>query len=333
VAPTVLFIGGTGIISWSCVREAIARGWKVSVLNRGRSALRPVPEQAELIRCDVRDHVAAQAALAGRRFDVVADFLSFTPDQLAATTGLVKGRTGHYIAISTAAAYKRGAPLPITESTPLVNPWWQYSRDKIACEEYLTCLIRTEGFPGTIVRPAHTYDAGLLPCLGGWTDIARMRAGIPVVVQGDGTSLWVLTHASDFAACFVALFGDGRAIGDTFHITGDEVLTWNGIYSELARAAGVDAPQLVHVTSEAIAEELPELGPGLIGDRTHSVIFDSSKVRSIATGFAQKVRFSVGARQIMEFHDAHPELQVVNPGWDEAFDRLAGRAVVSWGPR
>ena len=160
-----------------------------------------------------------------------------------------------------------------------------------------------------------------------------MRAGIPVVVQGDGTSLLVLTHASDFAACFVALFGDGRAIGDTFHITGDYVLTWNGIYSELARAAGVDAPQLVHVTSEAIAEELPELGPGLIGDRTHSVIFDSSKVRSIATGFAQKVRFSVGARQIMEFHDAHPELQVVNPGWDEAFDRLAGRAVVSWGPR
>ncbi len=330
MTQSVLFIGGTGIISWSCVREAIARGWDVTVLNRGRSATRPVPDEAELIRCDVRDQAAARAALAGRTFDVVADFLSFTADQLASTIELVKGRVGQYVVISSAAAYKRGAPLPITESTPLVNPWWQYSRDKIACEEYITGLIRGENFPGTVVRPAHTYDAGLLPSLGGWTDIARMRAGLPVVVQGDGTSLWVLTHASDFATCFVALFGDSRAIGDTFHITGDEVLTWNSIYAELARAAGVDRPRLVHVTSEAITAEIPEMGPGLVGDRTHSVIFDSSKVRTIATEFRQKVPFSVGARQIIEFYDAHPELQVVNPTWNEAFDRLAAQAVVNW---
>jgi nucleoside-diphosphate-sugar epimerase len=166
--------------------------------------------------------------------------------------------------------------------------------------------------------------------LGGWTDVARMRAGQEVIVQGDGTSLWVLTHASDFANWFVGLFGNAHAIGDTFHITGDEVLTWNQIYLELARAAGVARPKLVHVTSEAIAAALPDQGPGLIGDRTHSAIFDSSKVRRVAPGFTQRVPFSQGAREIIAFYDAHPELQVVNERFDEASDRLAATAVVNW---
>ncbi|MDR1799026.1 MAG: NAD-dependent epimerase/dehydratase family protein [Bifidobacteriaceae bacterium] len=333
MSKSVLFLGGTGIISWSCVNQAIASGWQVSVLNRGQSTLRPVPPAAELIRCDARDQAAARSALAGRHFDVVADFIDFTPDQLAGNVELLKGHTDQFIFIATAAAYQRGSRLPITESTPLVNPWWQYSRDKIACEDYLTGLIRTEGFPATIVRPAHTYDAGLLPCLGGWTDIARLRAGQPVVVQGDGTSLWVLTHARDFAYCFVGLFGQSSAIGDTFHIMGDEVLTWNQIYTELAHAAGVKDPVLAHVTSEAIAAELPAEGPGLIGDRTHSVIFDCSKVRAIATGFHQQVPFCQGAKEIIACFDAHPELQVVRPDYDAAFDRLVERAVIDWGPR
>ncbi|MDR1634780.1 MAG: NAD-dependent epimerase/dehydratase family protein [Bifidobacteriaceae bacterium] len=329
MSQTALFLGGTGIISWSCVNRALAEGFEVSVLTRGQSRLRPLPDAVELIRADVRS-VGAAEALAGRKFDVVADFLSFKPEQLAHSIELVKGRVGQYILIATAAAYKRSAHLPVVESTPLVNPWWEYSRDKIACEDLLTGLMRSQDFPGTVVRPAHTYDAGLLPCLGGWTDIARMRAGKPVIVQGDGTSLWVLTHAADFARWFVGLFGDARAIGEAFHITGDEVLTWNGIYLELARAAGVERPQLVHVTSDAIAAEMPELGPGLIGDRMHSVIFDSAKVRSIAPGFSQTIPFGRGAREIVEFHDRHPELQVVDPTFDAASDRLAAVAAPVW---
>ncbi|MDR1824146.1 MAG: NAD-dependent epimerase/dehydratase family protein [Bifidobacteriaceae bacterium] len=333
MSQSVLFLGGTGIISWSCVRQAIAQGWDVTVLNRGQSALRPVPPEAHLIQVDVRDAVAAGAALEGKRFDVVADFLSFTVEHVANSIGLVKGKTGQYVMISTAAAYKRGARLPITESTPLVNPWWQYSRDKIACEEYVMNLHRTEGFPITIVRPSHTYDAGLLPNLGGWTDIARLRAGKPVVVQGDGTSLWTLTHASDFAYCFVSLFGNPQAIGEPFHITGDEVLTWNEIYTELAHAAGVSDPVFAHVTSEGIADEIPDLGPWLLGDRTYCGVFDCSKVRQYATGFAQKVPFWQGARQIIDCFDSHPELQVVNPEWDAAFDRMIAKVAIDWSPR
>ncbi|MDR2374284.1 MAG: NAD-dependent epimerase/dehydratase family protein [Bifidobacteriaceae bacterium] len=329
MTDSVLFLGGTGIISHSCVRQAVAAGWKVTALCRGRSKLRSLPPEVEPIHADARGQDAA-ALLGRRRFDVVADFISFTPAHLAHNLDLVGGRAGQYIFISTAAAYKRSCALPITESTPLVNPRWRYARDKIACEEHLTGLIRSEDFPATVVRPAHTYDPGLAPCLFGWTDIARMRAGKPVIVQGDGTSLWVLTHAADFAKWFVGLFGDERALGEAFHITGDQLLTWNQIYLELARAAGVERPQLVHATSEAIAEALPGQGPGLLGDRTHSVMFDSSKVRRLSPGFAQEIPFSRGARQIVQFHDAHPELQELNSAFDAASDWLAQGAVINW---
>jgi nucleoside-diphosphate-sugar epimerase len=324
---SVLFLGGTGTISAACVRAALAAGWDVTVLNRGASRLRPVPEAAHRIAADVHDPAATAAALAGREFDAVADFLAFTPEDVRRSVALVRGRTGQYVFISSASAYQKPvARLPITESTPLVNPFWQYSRDKAAAERVLADLVAAEGFPATVVRPSHTYDGGMTLTLGGWTDIARMRAGKPVIVHGDGTSLWTLTHATDFAYCFTALLGERRALGDAFHITGDEALTWDAIYAELAHAAGVAHPDLVHVDSETIAKELPGAGPGLLGDKAHSVVFDNAKVRSIATGFAQKTPFSAGAREIVATHDAHPELRTAVPDLDAAFDRLAARA-------
>ncbi|MDR1635188.1 MAG: NAD-dependent epimerase/dehydratase family protein [Bifidobacteriaceae bacterium] len=321
---SVLFIGGTGAISWWCVKAAQAAGWNVSVVGRGLSHLRLLPDGVEWIKADVTDSASLASALAGREFDVVADFLSYDVPRLRRNVELLAGRLGQYIFISTASAYQKPvASLPITESTPLVNPFWQYSRDKIACEDYLVGLVRRDGFPATIVRPSHTYDAALSVTLGGWTDVARMRQGKPVVVPGDGTSLWTLTHASDFAFCFVPLFAERRAIGNTFHITGDEVAPWDAIYRDLALAAGVRNPTLVHVSSELIGRFIPEARDGLLGDKSHSVVFDNSKVRAIATGFAQKIPWRVGAAQYVNFHDSHPHLAIASPELDAAFDRLA----------
>jgi nucleoside-diphosphate-sugar epimerase len=260
-------------------------------------------------------------------WDVICDFLTFTPERLERNIALARGRVGQYVFISSASAYaKPVARLPITESTPLSNRFWAYAREKIACEDVMVRAVRSDGFPGTIVRPSHTYDGAMIPTLGGWTDIERLRAGQATVVIGDGTSLWTLTHARDFAYCFARLLGDARAVGDAFHITGDEVLPWDAVYTELARAAGVAAPRLVHVASETIAKALPEAGPGLLGDKSHSVVFDNSKVRSIATGFAQRRPFAAGAREIIDFHDSHPALAVPDPEIDAAFDRLIAGA-------
>ncbi|MCL2317048.1 MAG: NAD-dependent epimerase/dehydratase family protein, partial [Actinomycetia bacterium] len=203
---SVLYLGGTGTISAACVRESLALGQAVTILNRGRTSVRPVPDGVEVLRADLDDTDALRAVLAGRRFDVVCDFLSFTTDRLARNVDLLRGRTGQYVFISSASAYaKPVASLPIRESTPLRNPFWQYSRDKIACEDLLVQAFRDEGFPATIVRPSHTYDEAFVPLIGGWTALARLIAGRPAVVPGDGTSLWTLTHASDFAYCFARL--------------------------------------------------------------------------------------------------------------------------------
>lgn len=325
--PTALFIGGSGMISAACVSEAVGLGFRTSVLNRGRSDLRPLPDGVEELRGDVADPESIATAIGDREFDVVADFLTFTPDRLRSHLDLLSGRVGQYVFISSASAYAKPVPsLPIRESTPLRNPFWQYSRDKIACEDLLVSRYRDDGFPATIVRPSHTYDRYGIPLDGGWTQIARMRAGKPVVIHGDGTSLWTLTHASDFAYSFAGLLGHPAAIGETYHITGDEVLTWDAIATVLAHAAGVAEPEIVHVASDTIARVIPKLGPGLVGDKAHSVVFDNTKVRALRPGFAQRVRFERGAREIIEAHDARPELQRIDAELDAGLDRLVALA-------
>ena len=235
---------------------------------------------------------------------------------------LFRDRTAQYIFISSASAYQKPiSSLPITESTPLDNPFWAYSRAKLACEERLMQAYREIKFPVTIVRPSHTYDRTMVPLRGHYTDIDRMRKGKKVVVHGDGTSLWVLTHHDDLAKGFVGLLGNHHAIGHAFHITSDEVLTWNQIYTILAHAAGVE-PQIVHVPSDLIAVFDPELGAGLLGDKAHSVIFDNTKIKRLVPDFAATIPFSQGAREIVAWYDADPARQVVDEQANHLFDRI-----------
>jgi nucleoside-diphosphate-sugar epimerase len=323
MAPKVLFIGGTGTISSACSRLAVESGLELTILNRGSTSHRPVPEGAEVVQADIRDPASVRSALGDRTFDVVADFVAFTPDQVQTDIDLFSGKTGQYVFISSASAYQTPpARLPITESTPLRNPEWEYSRNKIACEQLLVDAYRSSGFPATIVRPSHTYDRTSMPVLGRWTDIDRMRRGLPVVVQGDGTSLWVLTHHADFAKAFNGLLANPQAIGDSFHITSDEVLTWNQVYQALGAAAGVPDPQLVHVPSEVIARVEPALGPGLLGDKAHSVIFDNSKVKALVPSYVATIPFAVGAREIISWYDANPERKVVDEATNAVMDGL-----------
>jgi len=325
---SVLFIGGTGTISTSCVAEAQSLGFDVSVLNRGvSSTLRPLPKGVTQLRADLDDDAAVAAALKGHDFDVVADFKTYTVDRLKRNVDLLRGHVRQYIFISSASAYcKPVTTWPITESTPLRNDFWQYSRDKIACEDHLVGLWRSEGFPSTIVRPSHTYDQFMIPLHGGWTQIVRARAGKPIVVHGDGTSLWTITHASDFAYMFAGLLNNPRALGEAYQIMGDEVMTWNGIALALATAAGVPDARLVHIASESIAKVITEWGPDFLGDKTHSVTFDCSKVRALRPGYATKVPFWRGAREMVAAHDAHPELAVVDKTLDAKLDRLVAWA-------
>ncbi|WP_345710588.1 NAD-dependent epimerase/dehydratase family protein [Kineococcus glutinatus] len=322
----VLFIGGTGIISSACSQRAVELGWDVTLLNRGGTTARPVPEGARVLTADVRDGASVRAAIGDEEFDVVADFVAFTPDHVVADVELFTGRTGQYVFISSASAYQTPPErLPVVESTPLRNPFWQYSRDKIACEDLLVRAHREDGFPATIVRPSHTYDRTLVPLDGGWTVLDRMRRGEPVVVHGDGTSLWTLTHHTDFAKAFTGLLGRPAAVGDAFHITSDEVLTWNRIALDLAAAAGVDDPQLVHVASDAIAAADPGWGAGLLGDKAHSMVFDNSKVKALVPDFTATVPFRRGAQEIVDWYDADPARRVVDAERDALLDRLVAR--------
>lgn len=325
-AKRVLFIGGTGIISASCVADAVAAGHDVTVLNRG-SGRRPLPEGVSEITGDVRDRDSLHAAVGDAEYDVVAEFLAFTPDHVSLDVDLFEGRTGQYIFISSASAYQKPPrSVPISESTPLRNPFWRYSRDKIACEDLLVAAYRDREFPATIVRPSHTYDRGLIPTTGGWTDIARMRQGRPVVIHGDGTSLWTLTHARDFAVGFTGLLGNPVTIGEAYTITGDHAPSWNDIYRWLADAAGVAEPDFVHVASETIAAFAPEEGPGLVGDKAYTALFDNSKIKRISPDFGTRTTFDQGAREIVAHYDAHPELQKVDADLDAAFDRMVAHA-------
>jgi nucleoside-diphosphate-sugar epimerase len=307
----VLFIGGTGIISSACSRVAVEAGLQLFHLRRGKTG-RPLPLGIKLLGGDIRDPASARAALGSQTFDVVVDFVAFSPEHIAFDLDLFRDRTGQYVFISSASAYQTPPrSLPVTESTPLDNPFWEYSRNKIACEEALLAAYRRDRFPFTVVRPSHTYDRTLLPCHGGYT----------VVVHGDGTSLWTLTHHEDFARAFVGLLGNDRAIGDTFHITSDEWLSWNQIHSLVAKAAGATA-KLVHLPSEIIAKHDREWGDSLLGDKAHSMIFDNSKVKRLIPGWEAEIPFSRGAGEIMAYYDADPTRQVVDPAFDATMDKL-----------
>ncbi len=326
-ALRVLFIGGTGVISSAAARRVVAVGHRLTILNRGRESLHPLPDNAEVLTADIRDVASVRAALGERTFDVVVDFVAFTADHVAADIELFSGRTGQYVFISSASAYQKPpARLPILESTPLRNPFWQYSRDKIACEDLLVRAYRERGFPVTVVRPSHTYDRTAIPLTGGWTDVARMRAGKPVVVHGDGTSLWTLTHSSDFAKAFVGLLGLPQAVGDSFTITSDEYLPWNRIYELFAEAAGAPAPQLVHIASDTIAAAAPDLGPSLLGDKSHSVVFDNSKVKALVPEFICTTPLALGVREILAWFDSNPDRQIVDKGLNATFDQLIAAA-------
>jgi nucleoside-diphosphate-sugar epimerase len=318
----ILFIGGTGIISSACARVAVESGADLVVLNRGSTTTRPLPVGATVVNADIRDPAAVRDALGDRTFDAVVDWIAFTPEHVQTSIDLFRGRTGQYVFISSASAYQTPpARIPVVESTPLRNPHWRYSRDKIACEDLLVRAYREDGFPATIVRPSHTYDRTLVPLDGGWTAMARMRQGKEVVVHGDGTSLWTLTHHLDFAAGFVPLLGHARAVGDVFHITSDDVLTWNQIVETLAAAAGVP-PRIVHVPSDAIAAADPEWGAGLLGDKAHSMVFDNSKLRSVVPGFVARIPFERGAREIVDWYDEDPSRQRVDTRLDAVMDKL-----------
>src|SRR5919112_2532135 len=324
-ALKVLFVGGSGIISSACSALAVERGMDLYLLNRGRSTERPVPAGATVLRGDIRDPASVTKALEGRDFDAVVDWVAFTAEHVRTDVELFDGRVGQYVFISSASAYQTPpARVPVVESTPLRNPFWQYSRDKIACEDLLTAAYRDEGFPATVIRPSHTYDRTLVPFDGGWTVMERMRQGRPVVVQGDGTSLWTLTHHVDFARGFVPLLGHPRTLGEAFHITSDDVLTWDRIAHTMAAAAGVEA-QIVHVPSDAVAAEDAEWGAGLLGDKAHCMVFDNSKLRSVVPDYLATIPFEQGAREIVEWHDADASRRQVDAGIDAVMDRLVER--------
>jgi len=317
----VLFIGGTGIISSACSQLAIERGIELFLLNRGQSS-RPTPAGAQLIQADIHDRDAVKQALQGMKFDVVVNWLIFVPEQIEADLELFRGRVNQYIFISSASVYQKPpVALPVTESTPLHNPFWQYSRDKAACEEKLLEAYREQDFPMTIVRPSHTYDKTMLPMSGGYTMVGRMRQGKPVIVHGDGTSLWTLTHHRDFAKGFVGLLGHPGAIGQAFHITSDEWLSWNQIFMYVAQAAGCE-PKIVHIPSDFIARLDPEWGAGLLGDKAHSMIFDNSKVKRLVPDFVCSTPYARGAEEVMAWYDADPKRQIINPDFDSMMDRI-----------
>jgi nucleoside-diphosphate-sugar epimerase len=319
----VLFIGGSGVISSACSRAAVEHGVDLLVLNRGRSADRPLPSGVTKLRADIREPWSVRQEIKDLQFDAVVDWVAFTPDHVRADIELFGGRTGQYVFISSASAYQTPpARVPVTESTPLSNPFLKYSRDKIACEDVLVAAYREQGFPATIVRPSHTYDQTSVPFDGGWTVLGRMLAGKPVIVPGDGTSLWTLTHHEDFARAFVPLLGHARTLGEAIHITSDDVLTWNYIADSLAAALGVTA-RLVHVPSDAIAVAEPEWGAGLLGDKAHSMIFDNAKVRRLVPGWRAVMPFERGAQEIADWYLADPARQVMDVGLDTVMDKLA----------
>lgn len=324
-----LFIGGTGIISTAISALSVERGWELYLLNRGNHQER-MPEGSHSIVADINNLAEVEEKLKGMTFDVVADFIAFLPAQVERDVMLFGGKTAQYFFISSASAYQKPLSSPvITESTPLSNPYWQYSRDKIACEEYLMREHRANGFPVTIIRPSHTYGNTGVPIAlhgkkGSFSVVERIRQGKKVIVPGDGLSLWTLTHNTDFAKAFVGLMGNVHAIGETYQITSDESLTWNQVYTAIAAAFGV-RPNLVHIASETLGVCCGDFVGELIGDKSNSVIFDNTKVKRAVPDYTATTRFDQGVRRTIEYIYSHPELQTPDPEFDEWTDWMVER--------
>jgi len=319
----VLMIGGTGNISTSVSRLAVAQGIQLYLLTRGKTPV-TIPG-AQTITADIDNITLVEELIAGHNFDAVVNWINYTPDQVERDIRLFSNRCGQYIFISSASAYQKPVRNPvITEATPLENPYWEYSRNKIACENRLMREYQEKGFPVTIVRPSHTYDTILPLVLGGgstYTLADRMLRGLPVIVQGDGNTLWTLTHSMDFAAAFNNLFGHPQAIGEAFHITSDESLTWNQIYQTTASALGVEL-QIIHVPSDLIAHIIPERGPSLLGDKSWSVIFDNTKIKKMAPGWQAKIPFAIGIKQTLDWFQADLNRMVIDPIINQHTERI-----------
>jgi nucleoside-diphosphate-sugar epimerase len=321
----VLFIGGTGLISTASTRLAIERGIDLYLLNRGSDPDRA--RGATTILADAHDEEAAARSLAGHQFDAVVDWVAFTPEDIERDIRLFGGRTGQFVFISSASAYLK--PLGdwiIREDTPLANPFWDYARNKIACEERLMREYRDAGFPVTIVRPSLTYGDMQIPlCINSWqlpyTAVARMRAGKKVIVPGDGTSLWTITHNSDFAVGFVGLLARRAAIGHAFNIMSDEVLTWDQLYRQTAAAAGAEA-RIVHIASDFIAACMPDMAGTLIGDKAGSAVFDTTKIKRFVPEFRAVTPYAEGIKRTIAWFDADPARQKVDTEMDAGWDRL-----------
>jgi nucleoside-diphosphate-sugar epimerase len=324
----ILFIGGTGNISSTLSQQLAAAGHELHLLNRGKSLKYPLPDGAKVIAADVHGG-ALPEALRGARYDVVVDWIAFTVADIERDLAWFGGApeaasTGQFIFISSASAYQKPPSHPvITESTPLANPFWEYSRNKIACEERLMTAYRESGFPMTIVRPSHTYDT-IVPVAVGRSDytiVDRIRRGKPVVVHGEGTSLWTLTHADDFARAFIGLCGNPRTIGHAFHITSDEWLTWDQILRLVGRAAGAE-PEIVHVPSAFIAKLDPDTGAGLLGDKSWNALFDNSKVKSFVPGWSARIPFAEGIKRTIAWFDADEARRTINQKADAGVDEI-----------
>lgn len=323
----ILFIGGTGNISLASSKRLLAAGHELWILNRsGKSA---ELSGAHFIQADISNVEDAKAKLKEHDWDAVVNWIIFTEAEIARDIELFKNKTKQYVFISSASCYKNPGPSPvITERTPLENPHWQYSRDKIACEHRLIAANTEFGFPYTIVRPSHTYSRVIPITIGGWTEyttVARMKAGKPIVVQGDGYSLWTVTHAEDFAVGICGLFGHASAIAEDFHITSDNFLSWNEIYQQTAAAVGVEA-KIVHVTSDKICSLDEEYRGSLLGDKSVSAIFDNSKVKSLVPQFNPTIKYADGIKRVIDWFEEDKSRQIVNPETDAFIEKLIALA-------
>jgi nucleoside-diphosphate-sugar epimerase len=327
----ILFIGGTGLISSACSDLAIARGHELFILNRSASTKYPLPNGATLLKGDVHaDEAHLASLLAGHRFDVVVDWIAFTPEDIERDIRLFSGMTDQFVFISSASAYQKPVKnYLITEETPLENPYWEYSRNKIAIERRLMDVFHHDGFPVTIIRPSLTYGPSQVPlCVGSWphpwTVIDRMKQGKKMIVPGDGTSLWVMTWNADFAKGFIGLLGNEKAIGEAFQITSDEVLSWDQIYLEVYQALSL-SPNVVHIPSGLITRFDSQAVGSLIGDKSNSEVFDNSKIKRFVPDFHCEVNWAQGLRRSLAWFEAHPEFQTVDENANQLWDLIIDR--------